>query len=183
MTPITFTEHAMGATITDQYQGIVFDGDCFITTDGAHEAAGFPAYGHEVLSGWPRFSGPIAATFTESVANVQFTIGYLDNLGAVEVVTHRPDGSTETRALDFLGTALVKLDGRVTGFTVQAAEFESAGFSLDNLSWTQGFVPAPAARITGRRDGLGPLGGAHRLDTAGPSRQQGFRPGAPGSYY
>lgn len=39
---------------------------------------------------------------------------------------------------------------------------------------------APPARLSGRTDGLGPLGGAHRLDTKPTSRQAGFRPG---SYY
>lgn len=41
----------------------------------------------------------------------------------------------------------------------------------------------PPARLSGRMDGLGPLSGSRRLDTIGPSRQSGFHPGSPGSYY
>lgn len=38
-------------------------------------------------------------------------------------------------------------------------------------------TPAPPAQLSGRVDGLGPLGGPPRLDTAAPSRQSGFHPG------
>lgn len=39
------------------------------------------------------------------------------------------------------------------------------------------FTPAPPARLSGRMDGLGPMGGPRRLGTTGPSRQSGFHPG------
>lgn len=45
------------------------------------------------------------------------------------------------------------------------------------------FSPAPPVRQWPRQDGLGPLGGPPRLDTASSSAQSGFRLGGPGSYY
>lgn len=39
------------------------------------------------------------------------------------------------------------------------------------------FTPAPPARLSGRGDGLGPLGGPRRMDAPARSRQSGFHPG------
>lgn len=66
--------------------------------------------------------------------------------------------------------------GRTTR-TIRALQLEIA------VTASSAYTRMPPARLTGRMDGLGPLGGPRRLDTTGPSRQSGFHPGSPGSYY
>ena len=147
-TTIHFDEFPVGTAITDQYadQGVVFSGGTFTSPDGANPTS-------PVLSGTPRFVGPITGTFVRPSTHAPGTIdgfsldvGYIDDPGSVHVVVRDADGD-QIDELIADSTGIVPLTSTAPGaasFVVETVAGESAGFAIDNLSFDPP-VPSLAA--------------------------------------
>ncbi|RMF12176.1 MAG: PEP-CTERM sorting domain-containing protein [Alphaproteobacteria bacterium] len=127
--------------------------DTFITTDGANPTS-------PVLSGTPRFNGPIAVLFDVDLAGVGFDGGFFDAAGSTGITAFARDGSilgtvvNVGTGIEFLG--LVTDDGseQIAGVFLDLVGSEPAGFAIDNLRFGRrgevvvpggGDIPAPAA--------------------------------------
>ncbi len=137
---ITFTEYPLGTSITVQYQtlGVVFSGSSpFISEDASNPTA-------PVLSGTPRFQGPVTAEFvnpskpTESALakGVEFDAGYFDAPASTTITyfdaAHAVIGSAQNTGT---GIEHFTAPGPIHGFTVQITSEEPAGFAIDNLAF------------------------------------------------
>ena len=106
--------------------------DTFITTDTANPTS-------PVLSGTPRFNGPIGILFSADQAGVGLDGGFFDNKGGTAITAFARDGSllgvvTNTvTGIEFLG--LVTDDGksRIAGLLFSLVGAEGAGFAIDNV--------------------------------------------------
>lgn len=106
--------------------------DTFITTDGANPTS-------PVLSGSPRFNGPIAVLFDIDLAGVGFDAGFFDAVGSTGITAFARDGSllgtvvNSITGIEFLG--LVTSDGtaQIAGVFLDLVGSEPAGFAIDNL--------------------------------------------------
>jgi hypothetical protein len=106
--------------------------DTFITTDGA-------APNSPVLSGTPRFNGPIAVLFDVDLAGVGFDAGFFDAVGSTAITAFARDGSllgsvsNIGTGIEFLG--LVTDDGseQIAGVFLDLVGTEPAGFAIDSL--------------------------------------------------
>lgn len=106
--------------------------DTFITTDGA-------APNSPVLSGTPRFNGPIAVLFDVDLAGVGFDAGFFDAAGSTAITAFARDGSllgsvsNIGTGIEFLG--LVTDDGseQIAGVFLDLVGSEPAGFAIDSL--------------------------------------------------
>jgi hypothetical protein len=135
---IHFDEYPEGTVITNQYAnvGVVFDSPVFITEDGSNPTS-------PVLSGEPRFEGPIEGHFvspgtdTPTTVNLlQLDAGYIDDPGSVEIVAHLANGKTRTAIADHLAIDQISISARgIQSFTVQEVGEEDAGFAIDNLGF------------------------------------------------
>ena len=155
---LTFSEFPEDTPIATQYRprGVDFGGDNpFITGDSAHVTT-------PVLSGSPRFSGAINGTFVLPdgqagfVSNFSLDVGYIDDPGSVEVLVYDGDGVVIKQvAADSLGIVNIEVTAQgIAGFRVQRISAESAGFSIDNVSFSTpepspGPVPIPLAQTFG----------------------------------
>lgn len=119
----------------------------FITPDAASPTP-------PVLSGSPRFAGPIAIHFDIDMAGVGLDGGFFAAAGSTAITAFARDGSVlgstinEGTRIEFLG--LVTEDGtdQIAGLLFSTVGDEPAGFSIDNLRFgTQDevVVPVPAA--------------------------------------
>ncbi len=105
--------------------------DTFITTDGANPTS-------PVLSGTPRFNGPIAVLFSTDQFGVGFSAGFFDAAGSTGITAFARDGTllgtvTNTgRGIEFLGLVATgpKL---IAGVFLDLVGAEPAGFAIDNL--------------------------------------------------
>ena len=148
-TTITFEDLFNGATVTDQYKdrGILFSGDGdsdrpFITSDGSNPTS-------PVLSGNPRFSGPIRGKFVlpgtttpTTVNTFSLDVGYIDSPGSVVVTAHSLSGAT-LKQVFATTTGINKITvsaGDIASFRVGATSSEPAGFAIDNVSFQSGGV-------------------------------------------
>ena len=146
---LTFSEYSVNTTITDQYPGIQFGGRLdisgnslglrddspFITTDTSAPTS-------PVLSGVPRFEGPLAAIFDDPQVEFQFSAGYFDTLGDTNISVYDTDGlllqsvSNDDNGIEVFafrsstGSALIK------GFEFIVGPLEAAGAAIDNLVYT-----------------------------------------------
>ncbi|GEM_PF-2942393 len=138
---ITFSEYSVGTTITNQYKniGVIFTGGTFISSDGSNPTS-------PVLSGSPRFQGPITGRFvipnTEDQAVVKsFTLdaGYFDNLTSTRIEWFDSDGNKLGQKINSkLGIEQITVEGGdIAYFTMNVVADEPAGYAIDNLS----FVP------------------------------------------
>lgn len=106
--------------------------DTFITTDGSNPTS-------PVLSGSPRFNGPIAILFSADLAGVGLDGGFFDSIGSTAITAFARDGSllgsvTNTKkGIEFLG--LVTGDGseKIAGLLFSLVGAEAAGFAIDNV--------------------------------------------------
>lgn len=104
----------------------------FITTDGSNPTS-------PVLSGTPRFNGPISILFNTDVAGVGLAGGFFDNIGSTAITAYARDGSllgsvlNEGTGIEFLG--LTTSDGlaSIAGLQFSLVGAEGAGFAIDNL--------------------------------------------------
>ncbi len=137
---IHFDELPEGTVVTNQYAGVgvIFDSPVFVTSDGSNPTS-------PVLSGEPRFEGPIVGHFvipgtdTPTTVNLlELDAGYIDDPGSVEIVAHLADGETRTAVADHLGIDQISMATRgIQSFTVQEVGQEDAGFAIDNLGFSQ----------------------------------------------
>jgi hypothetical protein len=114
-----------------------------IVNDGANPTS-------PVLSGSPRFNGPISMLFSVDIAGVGLDGGFFDAIGGTAITAFARDGSvigqvTNTGVgIEFLG--LVTADGldRIAGLQFSLVGPEPAGFAIDNLRFgTTGQVTVP----------------------------------------
>ena len=122
----------------------------FITSDGANPTS-------PVLSGSPRFSGPIAVLFSEDQFGVGFDAGFFDAAGSTGITAFARDGSllgtvaNNGLGIEFLG--LVSEAGHIAGVFLDLVGAEPAGFAIDNLRFGErgdvvvgpAPIPLPAA--------------------------------------
>ena len=135
--PITFSEFPINTAVSNQYsdKGVVFGNGAFITGDGANPTS-------PVLSGTPRFSGPIQVQFVvpgtsdpSIVASFSLDAGYFDAIGSTRLIIYDQqnriiDQKTNTR----LGIENFTVSGGgISKFTMEIFENEPAGFAIDNL--------------------------------------------------
>jgi hypothetical protein len=149
---LTFDEYGEYTPITTQYEGdgVIFSGSSigeppFITWDGSNPTS-------PVLSGEPRFHGTINAQFVAPGTPVQTTVnglavdvGYIDDPGSVQLRLNTTTGPIIVPAEEFGINRLESTASNIAGFSVEEAEYDSAGFAIDNLSFTPGTPPAPPA--------------------------------------
>ncbi len=151
-------------------------------------------------------------TFQTAVGEFVATLTASGTTGTDDVRTYagpQADGTTETGSIDIapLVTELGELVQIVMTLAVPFADWVDIGnadpesvaylVAYDEHALVADVHPpryrfvfegtsvtlAPVARLSGRGDGRGPLGGPRRLDTAPvASSTRSFRPGAPGSY-
>lgn len=125
--------------------------DVFITTDGANPTS-------PVLSGTPRFNGPIALLFSDDQFGVGFDGGFFDNVGSTGITAVARDGSilgtvqNTGTGIEFLGLVTDDNTAVIAGVFLDLVGAESAGFAIDNLRFGRigdvrppGDVPVPAA--------------------------------------
>jgi hypothetical protein len=92
-----------------------------------------------VLSGSPKFNGPIAMLFSSDVAAVGLDGGYFDSPHSTSITAFRRDGSllgsvTNTGVgIEFLGLATTSGNDEIAGLLFSLAGAEAAGFAIDNL--------------------------------------------------
>lgn len=147
---ITFSEFAVGTNISSQYldKGVLFAsgaGTPFISPDGSNPTA-------PVLSGTPQFQGPITATFVApgnasspaSTRQLTFDAGYFDEIGSTQVTfLDINNASLGTFSNTGTGIRTFTAPAGAHSFTIGGTS-DSAGFAIDNLSYTIG----PASALT-----------------------------------
>jgi hypothetical protein len=147
---LTFGDYGEGTPITTQYEteGIIFSGAIpdeppFIAWDGVSDT-------NPVLSGAPRFHGPIHGEFVTpgtvlptTVDGLAMDVGYIDDPGSVQLSVITTTG-IETLTANELGFNHLETEAsNITGFTVEEVGYDEAGFEIDNVSFTPGAPPAP----------------------------------------
>jgi hypothetical protein len=152
---ITFEGYEEGTPITNQYEadGILFSGAApeeppFIAGDGS-------SLTNPVLSGDPRFFGPIHGEFVvpgtstpTTVNGLAMDVGYIDDPGSVTLTIITTTGSETLTANEEGFDHLETETTNITGFVVEEIDYEENGFEIDNVSFTPGSpppAPAPAA--------------------------------------
>ena len=106
--------------------------DTFITADGANPTT-------PVLSGSPRFNGPIAILFSNDQAGVGLDGGFFNAIGGTAITAFDRNGvelgsvKNEALGIEFLG--LVTDDGseKIAGLLFSLVGAEPAGFAIDNV--------------------------------------------------
>jgi hypothetical protein len=129
---------------------LVQNGNAFITTDGANPTS-------PVLSGTPRFNGPISFTFATPVAAVGLSGGYFDAVGATTIEAFDSAGlslgSIVNSALGVEFYGLFDSSGsNIAGVSFYITGSEPAGFAIDNVTFGDADVvvraPEPATLAT-----------------------------------
>lgn len=112
-----------------------------------------------VLSGTPRFDGPISVEFSVPVAAVGLKAGYFDRLQSTTIEAYAADGRSlgviKNSRLGFEFYGLADSDGGnvIKGISIYITGNESAGFEIDNLTFgASGMVEglAPSLSVEGR---------------------------------
>lgn len=145
--PITFSEYPGGTTISTQYQniGVIFESATFITGDGANPTS-------PVLSGTPRFQGPIVCRFVKPgtslpavVKSFTFDAGYFDEYGSTRIEWFDPEGKKLGQRINSVyGIETFTVEGgNIASWKISVITTEPAGFAIDNLS----FVPVTSSIV------------------------------------
>lgn len=177
MAPLTFDEYDQWgeATISNQYaaRGVVFDNVPYpmLSEDGANPTT-------PVLSGSPRFTGPIQFRFVRNGApavtnRVSFDVGYLNVVGSIRISWYAVDGrllgSRNTTAIGIQHILLDQAGIHRVRVEDQVGDGEPAGFAIDNLGTGTGARAAAAQQRPGATEqGQG-------ADVEGPSTKSGDR--------
>lgn len=118
----------------------------FITTDGANPTS-------PVLSGSPRFNGPIAVLFDTDQFGVGFGAGFFDAAQSTGITAFARDGTllgTVTNngtGIEFLGLIATGSKG-IAGVFLDLVGNEPAGFAIDNLRFgVRGQVVVPGGTV------------------------------------
>lgn len=145
---ITFSEFAVGTTITTQYvpNGIDFSGQpVFIATDNSNPTS-------PVLSGQPQFTGPISGCFIHPTnllpaSRRQFSLdaGFFDSVNSTQIAWYDTNGnligSTTNTTLGIQHFTITVPPGSPAAhcWTVSTVGADPAGFAIDNVSF-RGFL-------------------------------------------
>jgi hypothetical protein len=104
----------------------------FITTDGANPTS-------PVLSGSPRFNGPIAILFDVDQFGVGFSGGFFDATGSTGITAFSRSGallgtvSNTGLGIEFLGLVSNDPNQGIAGVFLDLVGAEPAGFAVDNI--------------------------------------------------
>lgn len=152
---ITFSEYAVGTTITTQYQrlGIVFGGasGVYIENDSSNPTS-------PVLSGLPRFTGPISAHFVtttgtkRAVGHLELDAGYFDTVGSTAVTVYNRSGVQIGQQINSR-TGIEHFSFTMKGiasFTVAAVGSDTNGFAVDNVTFPKARPPITTATPVNR---------------------------------
>ena len=121
----------------------------FITTDSANPTS-------PVLSGTPRFDGPISILFDMDLAGISVgnDAGFFDAIGGTKITAFARDGSVlgsflnEETGIEFFGLMTDKGQNEIAGLQFSFVDSEPAGFAIDNLRFARSeTVPEPASVI------------------------------------
>ncbi len=110
------------------------DATVFVTPDGANPTS-------PVLSGTPRFNGPISVFFSVPVAAVGLDGGYFDAVKSTSIEAFSADGAslgivTNTKTgIEFFGLADASGKNVISGISFYITGPEPAGFGIDNLTF------------------------------------------------
>ncbi|MCW8092564.1 PEP-CTERM sorting domain-containing protein [Alteromonas sp. ASW11-130] len=106
--------------------------DTFITTDGSNPTS-------PVLSGTPRFSGPIAILFSTDQFGVGFDGGFFDLAGSTAITAFDRAGgllgsvSNTGTGIEFLGLVTDDDTASIAGVFLDLIGSEPFGFAIDNI--------------------------------------------------
>lgn len=106
----------------------------YITTDGSTPTS-------PILSGTPRFNGPISVRFSTPVAGVGLTGGYFNatnstNIEAFDIYGNSMGLVTNSQTgIEFFGLAMSDGARRIAGISFYINANEPAGFGIDNLTF------------------------------------------------
>jgi Dockerin type I domain len=139
---ITFSEFPVGTRISNQYstlwnKDVVFGPDpATITIDSSTPTS-------PVLSGVPRFSGPISGYFVDpgsgknmTIASFNFTAGFFDKVGSTRVTWYDPTGAVLGQVINERNGAetFMITGGNIASFCISVVPDESNGFVIDNFA-------------------------------------------------
>lgn len=117
----------------------------FITGDGA-------APNSPVLSGFPRFNGPIAILFSSDQFGVGFDAGFFDAIGSTGITAFNRAGAllgtvvNTGTGIEFLG--LVSQSADIAGVFLDLVGSEPAGFAVDSIRFgKRGEVVIPPSEV------------------------------------
>lgn len=141
-TQLTFSEFPVGTTITTQYQnkGVNFPASqaAQIATDGSNPTS-------PVLSGTPKFQGPIVAELVDpsdpttklAATSLSFQAGYFDQVAST-VVEFRDinDAVLSTVSNQSTGIVTFTAPAGTHSFRIADAGGDANGFAIDNLQFT-----------------------------------------------
>jgi hypothetical protein len=163
--PITFSEFPLDTRITTQYisRGVVFGPDAAtITNDGSTTSS-------PVLSGRPKYSGPISGHFVKpstgentTVLSFSFSAGYFDEVASARVEWLDPAGVVIGQVINQRNgiETLVAKGGNIAGFRVGVLQDEPNGFVIDNFAINPGASGILFRELAdGAKDGSWGLGG------------------------
>lgn len=108
----------------------------FITADGANPTS-------PVLSGSPRFNGPIAVLFSTDQVGVGFDGGFFDAIGSTGITAFDRSGAllgtiiNSGRGIEFLGLVTSNGSAQIAGVFLDLVGSEPAGFGIDNLRFAR----------------------------------------------
>jgi hypothetical protein len=103
-----------------------------------------------VLSGTPRFNGPVSILFSSNVSGVGLEGGFFDAIGSTAIKAFDRNGATlgsvlnTALGIEFLGLKTDDGTNQIAGLQFSLVGAESAGFAIDNLRFTTA-VAAPGA--------------------------------------
>ncbi len=106
--------------------------DTFIATDGANPTS-------PVLSGIPRFNGPVTILFDKDVAAVGLDGGSFGAVASMAITAYDRDGNpigqvtNEGTGIEFLGLVTSDSSETIAGLQFSIFGSEPAGFAIDNL--------------------------------------------------
>lgn len=92
-----------------------------------------------VLSGSPRFNGPVAVLFDRDLAGIGLDGGFFDSVGSTAITAFRRDGSVigsvsnRVTGIEFLGLATADGSESIAGLLFSLVGAERGGFEIDNL--------------------------------------------------
>ncbi len=153
---ITFEEVLLEEFVTNQYED---DGVIFTSVDQTAEDTANPT--SPVLSGYPRFEGPIEGYFVnpatgepQTIASFTLDVGYINNRDSVVVEAFDSAGNVVQSVLaDSYGVDTLTLTYQgMASFSVHEVAEEPAGFAIDNLSIDPTADPTPVTSVASMGD-------------------------------